>query len=262
MPTVTLVTKVYNNSQLTVVDEFLKSTLKGLDVEAKVAGVSSHKWVQVAVSGEDEKVALHYLADEIGLCPASLEDIKKFSVVRGYVIDVDKNGSKLCVDIGVHLPKTFDVSIPLRHLQAQLLDGRKVTLKEIFGLYGFCDNLPLGIKVCHIDLEHKRIEATFSEEQLNLFGKWIKSLLDRLLILGASVEEIESVLKTTKCDRDVINIEPLGLFEYAIVCKLGTDAKGLIPKIGRNLRNAVFAVFDPKRVLEFLDYSSSSFPTH
>lgn len=256
MPTVTLLAKVYNNSQLTFVDEFLRLTLKGLDVEAKVVGVTSHRWVQVTVSGEDEKVALHYLADEIGLCPVSLEEIKKFSAVRGRIIGMDKNGSKLCVDIGVYLPKTFDVSIPLHDLQAQLLDGRKVALKEIFGLYGFCDGLPLRIKVSYIDVEHKRIETMFSEEQLILFGEWIKSLLDRLIILGASLEEIESALKMAKCNRDVINIEPLGLFEYAVVCKLGTDAKGLIPKIGRNLRNAVFAVFNPKRVLEFLDYSS------
>jgi hypothetical protein len=81
-------------------------------------------------------------------------------------------------------------------------------------------------------------------------------MLDRLIILGESLEEIELALKMAKCNRDVINIEPLGLFEYAVVCKLGTDAEGLIPKIGRNLRNAVFTVFDPKRVLEFLDYST------
>jgi hypothetical protein len=257
MPTVTLFTKVYNNSQLTLVDQFLTSTLKGLNVDVRVVGVNPHKWVQVYIDGEDEKVASHYLADEIGLCPESLEKIKKFSNVRGRIIDAGKRGSNLCLDLGFSQPKMFNVFIPLQHLQAQLIDGRKVELKEIFELYGFCDNLPLGIKVSYVDIEHKRIEAMLSQEQLNRFEEWIKSLLDRLIILGASEEEIESVLKIARFERDVIDIEPLGLFEHAIVCKLGTDAKGLIPRIGRNLRNAVFAVFNPKRVLEFLDYSSA-----
>jgi hypothetical protein len=36
-----------------------------------------------------------------------------------------------------------------------------------------------------------------------------------------------------------------------VVCKLGTDAVGLIPKIGKNLGNAGFAVFSPGRILAF-----------
>ena len=43
------------------------------------------------------------------------------------------------------------------------------------------------------------------------------------------------------------------MFEHVLTCKLGTDAAGLIPKIGRNLRNAKFAVFNPKRLREFLE---------
>jgi hypothetical protein len=257
MLTLTLLAKAYNNSQLDLVEKSLRFALKDLNVETKVVGATSRRWIQVAISGEDEKVASNYLADEIGLCPVGVEKIKKFSAIRGRIISIDKNSGKLCVDIGVYQPKTIDISIPLRYLQAQLLDGRKASLKEIVELYGFCDNLPLGTKISDIDMEHKLVEAILSEEQLILYEKWLKSLLDRLIILGASLEEIKSALKMAKCNRDVINIEPLGLFEYAVVCKLGTDAEGLIPKIGRNLRNAVFAVFDPKRVLEFLNYSTA-----
>jgi hypothetical protein len=39
-----------------------------------------------------------------------------------------------------------------------------------------------------------------------------------------------------------------------VVCKLGTDAAGLVPKIGRNLRNAALTVFDSERVLKLLNY--------
>ena len=49
-------------------------------------------------------------------------------------------------------------------------------------------------------------------------------------------------------NRDIIGTEALGLFEHALTCKLGTDAAGLIPKIGRYMRNSVFIVFSPEKV--------------
>jgi hypothetical protein len=256
MLAVTLLAKAYNNSQLKLVDKFLTSTLKGLNVETKIVGVTSRRWVQVTISGEDEMVALHYLTDEIGLCPATLEEIKKFSVMRGRIIGMDRSRDELCLDIGVYLPKIIDVSVPLQNLQAQLLDGRRVSLEEIADLFGFCENLPLELKISNIHMANEHFEAMLSEEQLIRYRQWVKSLLDRLIILGAPLEEIRLVLKMAKCNRDVVDVEPLGLFEYALVCKLGTDAAGLMPKIGRNLRNAALTVFNPKKVLEFLDYSA------
>jgi hypothetical protein len=56
-------------------------------------------------------------------------------------------------------------------------------------------------------------------------------------------------------NRDILGIEPLGLFEHAATCKLGTDAEGLIPKIGKSLRNSTLQVFSPRRGLETLIFS-------
>jgi hypothetical protein len=42
----------------------------------------------------------------------------------------------------------------------------------------------------------------------------------------------------------------LGTLEHEILCKLGTDAVGLIPKLGRYLPEAVLVPFSPKKVLE------------
>jgi hypothetical protein len=259
MLAVTLLAKAYNNSQLKLVDKSLTSTLKGLNVETKIVGVNPRRWIQVTVSGEDEKVALHYLADEIGLCPATSEEVKKFSAMRGRIIGMDRSKDELCLDIGVYLPKIIDVSVPLQHLQAQLLDGKRVSLEEIADLFGFCENLPLELKISNIDMANEHIEAMLLEGQLIRYRQWVKSLLDRLIILGAPLEEIRLALKMAKCNRDVIDVEPLGLFEYALVCKLGTDAAGLMPKIGRNLRNAALTIFNPKKVLEFLDSAAFIF---
>jgi hypothetical protein len=254
MPTVTLHVKAYTNSQLRLVEKFLKSRIKGLNVETEICGTTSRRWAQITVSGEDEKVALHYFADEIGLCPTRLEDVERFSIIKGHIIAMDKSRDELYVDIGVFSPKIIDATISLQHLQAHLVDGRKVAFKKLVELFGFCDNLPLTLKTLNIDKEKNHVKAMLSEKQLNQYQNWMKFLLDRLIIVGSSIYEVRLALRKAGLNRDVLNVEHLGLFEFAVTCKLGTDAAGLIPKIGKNLRSATFTVFNPKKLLEFLEY--------
>jgi hypothetical protein len=249
MPTVTLLLKVYNAQQLKLVENQLKSTLKGLKVKIGNVEAAPRGWIQVDFSGEDEKAALSYLEDEIGLCPVRIENLKKFSTTKGYIIGLGESKDALCLDIGITSPKTMNATIPLQHLQAQLADGRKIALKKLSELFGFCENLPLKAKIIRINENH--IEATIAENQLRLYKRWIKSLLDRLIILGASPQEIKMALKNSRCRNDIVEIEQLGLFEHAVACKLGTDAVGLITKVGRNLPNATLSVFKPKKILEF-----------
>jgi hypothetical protein len=257
MPTVTLLTKVYDGFQLKLVDNFLKSTLKGLRVKIEACEVTRTGWVQMALSGEDEKVALRYLADEIGLCPTRLENVEKNAVLNGRLTSVGRSRNALSVDVGVSSPEVVDATIPLQQLQAQLVDGRKVALKKIVELFGFCENLPLITKVSGISEENRHIGAVLSEKQLSRFMDWTRSLLDRLMVIGSSDYEVRVALKRASLKRDVVGVEHLGLFEHAVVCKLGTDAKGLIPRIGRNLRDADFSIFSPRKILEFLGPSFS-----
>jgi hypothetical protein len=48
----------------------------------------------------------------------------------------------------------------------------------------------------------------------------------------------------------------LGVLEQVVLCKLGTDAVGLIPKLGRYLKSAVLVPFSPKKILEAIGRSS------
>jgi hypothetical protein len=254
MSTVTLSTKVYNDLQLKLIEKLLESLLKGLKVDTEIRRVTRRRWVQITVSNEDEKVALRYLADEVGLCPTLLKNVEKFCTLRGYISSIDKKG--LHVDLGVSSPSVIDATVPLQQLQAQLADGRKIALKKLAELFGFCQNLPLTVKVLRVDSENNYIEAVLSERQVELYRSWTKNLLDRLIILGASSNRVMLTLRQARCSRDVIDVESLGLFEHAIICKLGTDAKGLIPKIGKKLRNTNFSIFSPRRILKFFgDYA-------
>jgi hypothetical protein len=253
MLNLTLSAKIYNEHQIRLVEKFLKSTLKGLNVETKICGVTPHGMVQIGISGEDENAALRYLTEKVGVCPTSIEQLEKNSEIKGYITNLNKSTSELYINIGVYTPTTINATIPIQHLQAQLADGRKIALKKFIELYGFCENLPLTIKILNVNKNEKRIEATLSESQIAQYRNWTKSLLDRLIIIGATPLEVKLTLKRVKANRDVIGVESLGLFENALVCKLGTDAAGLIPKIGEKIRAATLTVFSPKKVLEFLD---------
>jgi hypothetical protein len=253
MTTLTLLTRIYNVNQLNQIGNALKLSLEGLDVEAKILGTAAGRWVQIALAGEDEGIATSYIAKEIGFCPTSFENVKKFSALNGFITSFEKSREDLVVDVGVFQPKTVHAIIPLSHLQAQLVDGRKVALKKIGELFGFCEDLPLSIKIVRVNEEESQIEAELSARQVEKYGVWREALLDRLIVLGATLPDVKNALEYAKLNRDVISVDPLGMFEHALTCKLGTDAAGLIPKIGRILKNAKFAVFNPKKLRKFLE---------
>src|SRR5208337_2434016 len=162
--------------------------------------------------------------------------------------NLNQSKNELRVDMGIFSPNIYDAAIPLARLQAQLVDGRNIGLKEIVQLFGFSENLPITVKIDSVDREKSLLEAEVAEKQRRQYIAWTESMLDRLLILGSSYSGIELAVEQAGFSRDVVNIEPLGGFEYAVVCKLGTYVVGLIPRIGKNLRNASMAVFSPRRI--------------
>ncbi|MGD0644568.1 MAG: DUF2110 family protein [Candidatus Bathyarchaeia archaeon] len=250
MTILTLLVKASRSGQLKQIDDMLKAEFENLDLEVKVLGNPVNKWVQVSLSGEDEVIATSYINKKIGTCPINIEKVNKFSVLKGYISKVDSAKQELKVDVGVFEPKVIQAIIPLAYLQAHLADGREVDLKKLSEIYGFSENLPLSVKVIRVNGEEgEALRAELSTEQIEKIHSWQDSLLDRLIILGSSLGEIETVLERTRLNRDVIGTEVLGMFEHALICKLGTDATGLIPKIGRYMRNAAFVVFNPKKVV-------------
>ena len=253
MTTLTLLVKASHSVQLKQIDDTLKAEFENLDLDVKVLGSPVNRWVQVSLSGEDEVIATSYINKKIGTCPVSIKNVNQFSVLKGYISKVDATRQELKVDVGVFEPKTIQATIPLAYLQAQLADGRKVALEKISEIYGLHENLPLSIKVIRLNGEEDDVlQAELSMEQIEKIRLWQQSLLDRLIILGSSLGGIETVLERTRLNRDVIGTEALGMFEHALTCKLGTDATGLIPKIGRYMRNAAFIVFNPKKIIGFL----------
>lgn len=252
MTNLTLLTKINDDKQSKRFDKALKNSLNGLEVEVKILGTVAGGWVQVSLSGEDEEIATNYMIQEIGLCPSNLENVEKFSTLKGYIGKIGKKPGGLSVDVGIFQPEIIPAIVPLRHLQAELVDGRRIDLKKIAELFGFCEGVPVKVRFSGLAENESYIDAEFSNGQIRKYKVWRESLLDRLLVLNPSLQELESTIRHSNIDRDVIDVEPLDLFVHALTCKLGTDAAGLIPKIGRNRKNARFAVFSPITLRNFL----------
>jgi hypothetical protein len=248
MTELALLTKIYNAHQMKQMSTILSELIGDLSVQAAIKGTLDRKWVQIEISGEDEAVATKLLEREIGFCPVSLEKVKKFGEFKGYVVGLDRSKEELLLDIGVVDPKTVPATVPLNHLQTHLADGKKAPLQKIAETWGICNNLPLEVKVLEVKAESSQIKAELQASQIKKFKQWKDSLLDRLIVTGASLQEVNAAVASEQLGRDVIDVEKLGTFEHALVCKLGTDATGLIGRIGRRMRKAEFTVFNPKRI--------------
>ncbi|MCL2476505.1 DUF2110 family protein [Candidatus Bathycorpusculum sp.] len=245
MTNLTLLTKAWNGGQIRQIDELLHTQFADLDVDLKILSNPTNRWVQISIEGEDQAVATAYIRKEIGICPASLDAIEADMVLKGYVSKIDIEKQRLMVDVGVFEPKATQAVVPLSNLQLQLADGKNIMLKQITDAYAITEGLPLSVRVISKDADI--LTAELSSEQATTLQNWQQSLLDRLIVLRASKELVSEVIERTRLNRDVIDVEPLGLFEFALVCKLGTDAAGLVSRMGRYMRNAVFVVFAAKK---------------
>jgi hypothetical protein len=251
MTNLTLFVKARHGSILRQIDEMLKIQFEELDVETQVLS-GPNRWVQVSLSGEDEAIATAYITKMFGVCPSTVEIAKTLPALRGYIFKVDFNKQELIIDIGVFEPKAIMLRVPVAVLQEQLIVGRKVALQKIAELFGLAENLPLSVIVNWTNFEEEAPYAELSSEQVSKYVSWRLSLLDRLIVLGTSRETVDSVLERTRLIRDVIEVEGLGAFDFSLTCKLGTDATGLISRLGRYMRYSVFVVFNAENVLVFL----------
>ncbi len=249
MPTVTLLEKAYNSFSPKDFEPFFLSLCERLKVKLRVTGETNRGWIQVEVSGEDEVAALHFLDREMGLAPVSLDNLKKFSAIRGRIVFSGKSKKALYIDLGVFSPKTCDAVIPLQRLQAQLADGDNLELQRLVALFCLYDNLPLQVKIVQeVDTKKNWIEAELSEAEISKITSWIRSGFDRLIVSGAFFADVERAVKLSRHFRDVLKIESLGMLEHSVLCKLGTDAVGLIPKLGLFLPDVALVPFSPMKI--------------
>jgi hypothetical protein len=239
-----LLQKIYGQASLEDFQRYLKSVCGGLSISCDRLWTTENAWVGVRVSGSDERVATHLLERQVGLAPVSVKNAERFSVLRGKVIFSGASRTEVFVDVGVFSPKPIFAQIPLQALQAQLADGAKLALRSLVERFVLSDNSPLEVRVTAVSDDMLKAELT--EAQLEVFDRWIRARFDRLIVLGALVDHTIRAVRQARIEGGILRVESLGFLEHAIVCKLGTDGVGLVPKLGRRLRGAVLRVFSPR----------------
>ncbi len=228
-------------------EKLLESAVAGLDAQVKIVGKDERNWIQIEINGSDSKVATNYLRKKFSVAP-SLTDIGLPMTAKGKIVDAGKVGYGLYADIGLNAQGPLDVLIPLHRLRSHLTDGVKLPLREIANLFCLYDNLPFSFRLTKIDAEGKKLWGEPSDAQVELFKEWISKGLDRIIVLGAYGEQIESALRRSGAERDIIKVDALGFLEYALCCKHGTDAPGMIKILGTYLPAVPFHAFSPKKI--------------
>ena len=228
-------------------DKLLAFQTAGLDVEAKLVGKSARNWIQVEISGSESTIVTNYLRKRFGLT-LSLPDVRTTTVLTGKVIDSKTVGYGVYVDVGLSVSSPLDVLIPLYRLRSHLVDGKKLPLRKIIDLFCLHDNFPLSIRLIGLDTENKKFGGELSDTQIKRFRDWLSESLDRIIVLGTHHEQLKIALRKSGIRRDVASIEELGFLEYALLCKLGSDAPGIIKVLGPYLPKVPLYTFSPRKI--------------
>jgi len=220
--------------------------LSGLDVST-ILGVTSSGFVNAEVWGPDSEFSIELIKREMGLSPRNLSEVQVNDNFKAYVTGINKKRESLEVELG---PVSTNVKseVTREALMAQLCDGRDTPIERVTQTYCIQEGVPLLVRITSIDPARRHIEAWISDDQIARFDQWRRERFHRIIAVGGSQDRLREAVSVSKVERDVIEIEELSFTANSLVCKLGTDAPGIIPKIGRYISNFKLYAFLPERV--------------
>jgi hypothetical protein len=224
------------------------SLLKGeLSASTNLHGFSKRGFAIVELAGDDSEIVSELISRKLGLARTDLSDIERLGNYDGIV--TGETGGDLEIDLGVEKPRPLTFKVKLNTLRAQLCDGRALSIEEIIEHYCLFPSTKVAIRLTNLNLDSGFAEAWLADSQLALFSNWIRIRLDRIQVFDCSGREVGFAIRKANLERDVISVEPLTLTTQSVLCKLGTDAIGLMPKLGSVLRKRKLKPFIPKRIV-------------
>jgi hypothetical protein len=105
------------------------------------------------------------------------------------------------------------------------------------------------VRITRMEPAARILEGWLSDSQIQIFSDAMATRLEQIRVFDCTRQRLESALRRANLERDVISLECNTLTTHSVVCKLGTDAIGLIPKLGSMLRKSELRPFLPKRIL-------------
>lgn len=221
--------------------------LKGdLHASFKLEGFSRKGWTRLDIKGEDSQVVSELFIRDLGQAQTDFAQVAEQGVYEGIIIN--RSNDNLEVDIGIESPTPVNVKIGPAALRAQLADGKLLQASEIAREYCLIPGMRASVRITRLGSDGNSIEGWVADSQIERFACWMATGLDQIQVSDSYGREVEFALRKTGLERDVVTVEPITLTAQSVVCKLGTDAVGLIPKLGSTLRHRELNPFIPRRI--------------
>ena len=232
----------------TELDNAIRTVAGALSATAKFSSFSKRGWTIINVEGDDSDVLVELLSRRFGLAVTDASKIESYGHYRGLIHDIS---SDLLVDIGVEFPRPALVSVKSSSLLAQLADGKgSLHAKYVAECYGMVPELPISIRLCKPIASETLLEGWLSDSQILLFSDWIRCGLERVQVFDCLPAQLSHAIRETYLERDIVATDQLSLTTHSLVCKVGTNAVGLIPRLGAILRRSRLVPFVPKQIEE------------
>jgi hypothetical protein len=217
----------------------------GLDVSVQL-GVTGNGFVNAEIQGSDSEFFVELIKREMGLAPRSLSEIEVDDNFKAFVNVINTKRQSIEVEIG---PVSTNVKseIVREALIAQLCDGKNIPIDEVAQTYCIQEGTPILVRIRSINPERRQIAAWISDDQVARFEQWRRERTHRIIAVGGPHEKLKEAIRLSKVERDIIQIEELSFTANSLVCKLGTDAPGIIAKIGHYMSEFKLYAFLPER---------------
>ena len=248
MRTIVLLAKAYGKKRKQLIDlvqSEISTIIEELDAELVNFSTDKRGHFIVRIQGQDSEFVFNILAKNYG-SSISFDRITEGKIFKGFLVDVGKVGYGRYVDIAITNHTRTDVLIPLHRIRSQF--GLNRPLRFLVDSLVLVDNLPVEVKITSIDKHNEKLEAEFGLETLTRFEQWMHDDHERLLVFGANSTIIDNALRKSGHLEDIYEIENLGIFEYALVCKRSTRASGILAAIGPRLQGIPMHLFIPKEI--------------
>lgn len=208
-------------------------------------GLTKSRLPRLQASGEDEEAFTEILRRSFGLNPRDHVDLLDQPIRKGFIQKLSERDDALWIDVGLDSPPAYHVTLGVDRLRSQLFDGQHVSLHSMVAKYGFLEDFPLELRIISCDKGNRRIQVELSDRQWNLLKEWRQLPFDRITAQDVLDSEVRSAVRRAGLERDLAAVENLSLGTHSLICKLGTEGQGLIPKLGPHLRAARLFVFHP-----------------
>ncbi len=230
------------NESVVVLLNKLRQMFHGLEVSVDIKDLTSSGWPRIRMSGPDEEVSEQILRREIGFSTARSVLLESNIVTKAFVDRIDSRADAIVLDIGLDPRENVRVECAASMLQAQLFDGELTTLETMVAKYCIHPGIPISIRIPTPHYQSGKIGAMLSDSQSDMFREWKEEPFERLIIQNAFMHEVETVTRQLKLSRDLADTTELSLMVCVMTFKLGTRARGLIPRLGPSLKEAQFYI--------------------